>query len=56
MIERARLDIRKFFFSNRVTQPWNNLPIEIREAESVNEFKIFYDDYIREQPDIEMIH
>ena len=32
-------DIRKFTFSNRVVDHWNALPIEIKEAPSVNAFK-----------------
>ena len=42
----TRLDTRKFFFSNRVVNPWNDLPMHIRNASSVNGFKNAYDDYI----------
>jgi len=43
--ERCHLDIRKNVFSNRIVQKWNSLPIEVREADSVNSFKILYDDW-----------
>ena len=45
--EKCRLDIRKNFFPNRVVQFWNQLPLDIREAESVNSFKNAYDDWIK---------
>jgi len=41
----TKLDIRKYFFSNRIVQAWNDLPLEIRMAPSVNGFKNNYDDY-----------
>ena len=44
--EKCRLDLRKYFFTNRVIRPWNDLPIEVRESGSVNSFKISYDDWI----------
>jgi len=44
--EKCRLEIRKHFFANRVVQAWNDLPIEIREAETVNGFKNLYDDWM----------
>ena len=37
--EHARLDIRKFNFSNRVINSWNSLPLNVVEADSVNTFK-----------------
>ena len=45
--EKTRLDIRKYFFKNRVTNDWNSLPIEIRTAPSVNNFKNMYDCHIK---------
>ena len=45
--EKTRLDVRKHFFKNRVTNDWNNLPIEIRTAQSTNSFKNYYDEYLR---------
>jgi len=44
--EKMKLDIRKFFFTNRVCSAWNQLPCEVRHAPSVNSFKNRYDDYI----------
>ena len=46
--QQTRLDIRKFFFSNRVVNAWNELPLEIRDASSVNAFKNLYDLYTTE--------
>ena len=46
--EKCRLDVRKHFFANRVVHAWNALPIDIREAESINGFKNNYDDWIRD--------
>ena len=36
---RARLDIRLHNFSHRVVNCWNNLPVEIVECQSINNFK-----------------
>ena len=36
---RARLDITKYFFNNRVVDCWNKLPEHVIEATSVNMFK-----------------
>ena len=44
-IPRARLDIRKYFFSVRAANTWNDLPSSIRESNSVNIFKNAYDNY-----------
>jgi hypothetical protein len=35
----AKLNTRKFFFTNRVAKSWNNLPAEVVEADSINCFK-----------------
>ena len=35
----SRLDVRKYFFSQRVIDEWNNLPTYIIESRTVNEFK-----------------
>ena len=37
--DRSRLDLRKFYFSQRVVDSWNKLPCHIVEAETVNCFK-----------------
>ena len=34
-----RLDIRKYFFTNRVIDMWNNLPEEVVSANTLNSFK-----------------
>lgn len=36
---RARLDIRRAFFSNRVVNPWNCLPQDVVEAPNIRVFK-----------------
>ena len=38
-----RLDLRKYFWSMRSVEPWNNLPLDIKSAESLNAFKNKYD-------------
>ena len=43
---RSRLDIRKFFFSQRVVNSWNSLPASVVQATSVNMFKNSYDRYL----------
>ena len=42
-VPRARLELRKNFFSVRSAKLWNDIPSEIREAGSVNIFKNMYD-------------
>ena len=37
--ERRLGEIRRNFWSKRVIDPWNNLPSEVKEAESLNNFK-----------------
>lgn len=49
--ERCRLDIRKFFFSQRVVNRWNKLPVEVVDAPSVNAFKNAYDRYYAREMD-----
>ena len=41
-IPRARLDIRKHFFTNRVVDSWNKIPRKIKEARTVESFKHQY--------------
>ena len=50
--EKCHLDLRKYFFNNRIVQKWNSIPCEVREAESVNSFKIGYDEWIACSVDI----
>ena len=42
-MERARLDVRKNFFTVRATKHWNDLPEEVKRQTSVNAFKNSYD-------------
>ncbi len=37
---RARLDLRKYFFVNRIVDRWNNLHIDINKHKTVNSFKL----------------
>ena len=37
--KRSRLDLRKHYFTNRITKPWNSLPNEVVQAETTNAFK-----------------
>ena len=43
---KSRLDIRKFFFSQRVVNTWNSSPASVVQASSVNMFKNAYDKYL----------
>ena len=36
---KCRLNIKKFDFSTRVIKPWNNLPHEIVNSKTVDEFR-----------------
>ncbi|KAI8493731.1 hypothetical protein Bbelb_286520 [Branchiostoma belcheri] len=45
----AKLNIRKKFFSVRVIQEWNKLPLETVKQTSVNRFKSSIDEYIRKK-------
>jgi len=37
----SRVDVRKFFFANRVNKPWNSLPAEDKHFRSLAAFKTF---------------
>ena len=41
--EKCHINLRKNYFSCRVVNAWNALPIEVRESVSVNNFKNNYD-------------
>ena len=41
------LNIRKFFFSQRVIPNWNNLPSHVTEAKNVNQFKNRFDNHLK---------
>ena len=46
-VERARLEVRRNFFSVRAVKEWNGLPAAIKESKSVNAFKNAYDKWKR---------
>jgi len=43
VLPKFKTNIRKNFFTVRVCENWNNLPLEIRNSEDVPSFKIMYD-------------
>ena len=47
VVPRARLDLRKNFFSVRGAKIWNNLPSAVRASNTVNKFKNSYDSYMQ---------
>jgi hypothetical protein len=47
-IPQSRTNIRKYFYSRRVLTPWNNLPQEAIDADSVNAFKTRIDRCIQD--------
>ena len=46
---RARLDVRKYSFSNRVVDLWNSLPDSVISAETVFYFETRLDNYWKDQ-------
>ena len=46
-VPRAKLDLRKNFFSVRGAKLWNSLPSVVRESRNVNKFKNTYDLYMK---------
>jgi hypothetical protein len=38
----AKLDLRGNFFTNRVVEDWNKIPLEVRKVETLNSFKNGY--------------
>ena len=52
VIERARLEIRRNFFSIRAPKKWNELPENVKNCTSINAFKNAYDKWRNNQPTI----
>ncbi len=48
--QRASKDIRKHYFTNRVVKIWNNLPVDVVNAPSINSFKNRLDKFWSNQP------
>ena len=46
---KCKLDIRKFFFSNRVVDEWNKLPQDVVASKNVNEFKARIDKHFLDE-------
>ena len=46
---RSQKEMRKNFFTVRVVKLWNELPDNVKEAKSVNQFKNMYDKWKKEQ-------
>jgi len=46
---RARYDLRKYFFTNRVANNWNSLPSHVVRADTVNSFKSRLDNFWKSQ-------
>ena len=42
------LNLRKFFFSQRVVDNWISLPDDVISAKTVNQFQNNYDNYLKE--------
>ncbi len=48
--DRSRLDLRKFSFSQRVVNMWNDLPAEVVTASSVKMFKNKLEAHLKNLP------
>ena len=48
-LERARLDVRKNFFTIRAAKHWNELPETVKSKTSINAFKNSYDEWRKNQ-------
>ena len=47
--EKCRLDVRKFFFSHRVVDEWNKLPLDVIGSETLDQFKARIDRHFLEK-------
>lgn len=45
--KQARLDVRKYFFGNRVVNEWNLLPVKVIECQTINNFKNKLDHHLK---------
>ena len=43
--QRARLEVRRNFFSQKVVDDWNKIPAVIKDTRSVTSFKKLYGDH-----------
>ena len=48
---KGNYDFRRNFYSHRVIDHWNKLPLDVKTAESVNSFKNSYDKLRSENTD-----
>ena len=46
---KGRVDVRKYYFSNRVVNAWNSLPDSVISAETVFSFEKGLDNYWQDQ-------
>nr|VZI50306.1 unnamed protein product [Spirometra erinaceieuropaei] len=49
LVPQGRLNVRKYFFSSRVVEPWNNLPETVFMSQSVETFKCRLERYMLQQ-------
>lgn len=47
--EKCLLNVRKNFFYNRITKDWNELPREVRNSETIEDFKRNYISYANDK-------
>ena len=43
LMRHCNTNLRKFYFSNRIISNWNSLPYNVKNANTLNDFKIFID-------------
>lgn len=54
VVQRCRTNVRRNFFSNRVVNSWNTLPLEVRNAPSIGAFKRKFDRFVNSNANIQM--